>query len=139
MTRTGRGVLVLAVLAGAGAGLASLWRDAQARERGAALYEGRVALAGRPVGHETALPAVATRCANCHQGAAAIGGALDARRLADAQPRRGGPATRYDAAALCQLLRTGIDPGQIIIDTAMPRYDVTDTQCTDLWAHLTSR
>lgn len=134
-----RGTVAALVLAAAGWVLLQRHESAQARERGAALHEGRAAVPGLLVGLETALPTLATRCVNCHEGAAALGGVLDARRLTEPQPRRGGPSTRYDLAAFCQLLRTGIDPAQVIIDTSMPRFDITEHQCKDLWTFLTSR
>lgn len=113
------------------------WQQQQARARGAALFEGRSPLAGTLPGHVQALPTEATRCVNCHTGLRPAGGLLDAARLARPQARRGGPASRYDAASLCQLLRSGTDPAHVIIDATMPRYQADDRQCADLWAHLT--
>lgn len=119
-------------------------------------------LQGRMVGHVNALPAAATRCASCHsttaittaRSAAAassigtplrpdalaegagFGAVLNARTLGQAQPRRGGPPSAYDASSLCKLLREGIDPAWVLINTAMPRYDASDAQCAALWAWL---
>ncbi len=64
---------------------------------------------------------------------------LDAAWLAEPHVRRGGPAVAYDAARLCRLLRSGIDPANIVISPTMPRYDSTDAQCQALWAYLQSR
>lgn len=141
--------LALAVVAGA-AGVAALQRSADGaaqRERGAALFDGRAPLAGRLVGHELALPALATRCTNCHEAAAApaaaasapFATALDGAHLATSRPRRGGPASAYDETRLCALLRSGTDPAHVMISTTMPRYEITDAQCRDLWAHLVAR
>src|SRR5204863_2269697 len=107
-------------------------------------------------GHEIGLPTVATRCINCHaaSGTAAGGSAPDGPArggLAAARPyasplsaewltlprsRRGGPPSDYDLGRLCRLLRTGVDPAQVVISTVMPRYDATDAQCAALWQYL---
>lgn len=150
--------LVGAALAVAGAAGFAAWvqRDADAaaaRARGAALFEGGAPLAGRLVGHEAALPELATRCANCHgqpstapastpaaaAAAAPYASALTGAALAQARPRRGGPPSAYDAARLCAVLRSGTDPAHVMISTTMPRYDITDRQCRDLWAFLVAR
>lgn len=183
------------------------WRNAQLREAGLALYEGRLTAAavhgadGEPgfsarlVGHEAPLPADAWRCVNCHSvgrvpavaltvgagadpgGAGAAGpsglsaagpergaeasgaasGAAAAPRpaavTASTEPyavaltrdsllglrtRRGGPPSAFDEASLCRLLRTGVDPAQVLISTTMPRYTVSDVQCRQLMAYLLS-
>ena len=59
--------------------------------------------------------------------------------LSTRQSRHGGPPTRYDIASLCRLLRRGVDAGQVVISTVMPRYDALDAQCADLHAYLVSR
>jgi hypothetical protein len=151
LTRAGRwalGAAVAALVALAGdAALREQRADAQ-RERGAALFRGDAALPGRVAGHDTALPALATRCSNCHEAPAAAPSALasapyaaplTAAHLMSLRVRRGGPATVYDAARLCALLRSGTDPAHVMIATTMPRYDITEAQCQDLWAHLVSR
>lgn len=115
---------------------------AAARARGAAMFDGRAALAGRLVGHDSDLPPAATRCANCHEAVARSGAfatRLDASTLTRPRVRRGGPATAYDAARLCALLREGTDPAHVIVSTTMPRYAAGDDQCRDLWAYLASR
>lgn len=132
---------------------------------GRALFEGQTALQGQLTGHTKPLPAAAVRCSNCHRresapppGAAAssnaaaaaasnaaaddaarsFGSWLGAEALQAALPRRGGPPSRYDAASLCKLLREGIDPAWVVIDRAMPRYEIADAQCQALWAFLSS-
>lgn len=160
--RTGAGRAPTAALAGAsvvalaavvmavrwGVDTLARHRDEAARARGEALYSGQAPLPGRLAGHEADLPGIATRCGNCHEagrtGLAAAPGdryavGLSATRLTSPQSRRGGPASVYDAASLCRLLRTGVDPAQVMIDSAMPRYQPSDDQCQDLWKYLLSR
>jgi hypothetical protein len=101
-------------------------------------------LRGRLAGHPDLLPVVATRCVNCHAvdgskrppSAAAFGPALGPATLARALARRGGPPSRYDADSLCRLLREGVDPAWVVIDAAMPRYEIDAAQCQALWARL---
>jgi mono/diheme cytochrome c family protein len=130
-------LLALATTAGAGSAA-----------RGRQLFDGEFALPARIVGQDFALPAAASRCVNCHganSGNAAsspaatqqIGPALTRGTLTDAVRRRGGPPSRYDAASLCTLLRSGVDPAHVIILRTMPRYDITDADCRSLWLHLT--
>ncbi|MBK9136806.1 MAG: hypothetical protein IPM15_21265 [Betaproteobacteria bacterium] len=140
--RARRASVVAAVLAVAAAGaLAAAFGigDLLVRREGAALYEGRQPLVAHVRGHEQPLPQAAARCTNCHEGAQAIGPRLDERTLAQPLPRRGGPPSRYDAAALCRLLREGIDPAAVLLPRAMPRYQIDARACDALWAHLRSR
>lgn len=109
------------------------------RQAGAALYEGRQPLVAQLRGQAWALPAEASRCINCHEGAQAIGPRLHGRSLAEPLPRRGGPPSRYDAKALCRLLREGVDPAQVLVPQAMPRYTIDDRSCEALWRYLSSR
>ena len=138
--------LLAALLAGLALWALPAWQARAQREAGAELFDGRRALAARIGGHDDALPAQATRCANCHLTGAAPAGAasapsnfgsvLSAATLTRALPRRGGPPSRYDAAALCRLLRDGTDPAWVLLPRAMPRYELVDEQCRALWAHL---
>lgn len=125
--------------------------------RGNSIFHGEIVVPGRLEGHDTPLPAMATRCSNCHEarnvapagsaantGVPAAAGAsyaapLNRAWLSTDRSRRGGPPTHYRPADLCALLRTGIDPGHIILPTIMPRYEISDMQCADLWAYLVSR
>lgn len=110
------------------------------RADGQALYEGRAVLAARLAGPGgDALPSDATRCSNCHDGQGAIGPALERATLLAALPRRGGPPSRYDAAALCRLLREGIDPAHVMLPRVMPRYQIDDGACLALWRFLSAR
>ena len=138
--------LLAALLAGLAAWAVPAWQARALRDAGAELFDGRRAVAARIGGHDDGLPAQATRCANCHlTGAPPVAAAsapsnfgpvLSAATLTQARPRRGGPPSRYDAAALCRLLRDGTDPAWVLLPRAMPRYDITDEQCRALWAHL---
>lgn len=116
---------------------------------GARLFDGSTPLAARVSGQDLALPAHASRCVNCHldtapvavpglaaSGSRRFGPALTPALLRESQRRRGGPPSRYDGAAFCRLLRTGIDPASVIIDRSMPRYQVSDAECATLWTHL---
>ena len=123
-------------------------------EMGRRLFTGELPLAGRVTGHTTDLPQQASRCVNCHAAGTAVpsasasasasagpstqsfGPVLNADLLAKNRPRRGGPPSKYDAAALCKLLTTGIDPAYIIIPRNMPRYDASIAECNALWAYL---
>ena len=53
--------------------------------------------------------------------------------------RRGGPPTSFDAASLCTVARTGVDPAAIMVDPIMPRFTLSDDDCRDLWAFLGRR
>jgi hypothetical protein len=106
---------------------------------GQSLFEGRAALTARVSGHAAVLPPEAARCINCHAGAQPIGGALTRERLLAPLPRRGGPPSRYELASFCRLLRSGIDPAWVLIDRAMPRFELDEAQCAALWAYVSSR
>lgn len=119
-------------------------------ERGRRLFVGELPLTARVTGHAAALPPQAARCMNCHAvgsaGPAApasdatrsFGPVLGSALLTQAVARRGGPPSRYDEAAFCRLLATGIDPADVIIPREMPRYEVSAADCRALWAHLSA-
>jgi hypothetical protein len=157
--KTGAWVVVI-VLAGGWA----LQRAQQgaAVARGNQLFHGDAPLTGRIVGHAVALPASVTRCMNCHEsrssaisaaasavasqapttaGAVAgrFGPALDHDSLTQMRARRGGPPSRYDTQALCTLLRTGVDPAQVMIPQTMPRYEIDSAGCEALWWYINTR
>ncbi len=121
-------------------GGAAFAADAPGAARGRQLFEGQAALPARITGQDFALPTQASRCINCHGAVAVgtqrIGPVLAAATLAEALPRRGGPPSRYDAASLCKLLRSGIDPAHVIIARTMPRYEISNADCRSLWLHL---
>lgn len=106
--------------------------------RGQRLFDGEAPLGAHIAGQDFALPAAAARCVNCHgtQASQRIGPPLEATSLKAATSRRGGPPTRYELGAFCRLLRTGVDPAFVILARSMPRYDLSEADCADLWAHL---
>ena len=116
-------------------------------KQGEALFTGATELKGRIVGHDTDLPTVASRCSNCHLPGTAqpvgdagasdtFGPVLNRQTLTVDAPRRGGPASHYELASFCRLLRTGIDPADIIIARSMPRYELSEAECTAMWSYL---
>jgi hypothetical protein len=153
----------IAATAGAGVLLAlgawyayRLSSHSASKSRGNSIFHGEIVVPGRLEGHDTPLPAMAARCSNCHEarnispaggatnsGAPATTGSfaapLNREWLSTDRPRRGGPPTHYRSSDLCALLRTGIDPGHIILPTIMPRYEISNMQCADLWTYLESR
>lgn len=161
----------LAVVAVYGATLAACGGAAFADDRriaeGHALFTGSTPLTARVTGDTDVLPAVASRCVNCHEravqgitridraanaplaayratvrpdsDASTYASALDSAWLTTSHVRHGGPATRYDQSSFCTLIRTGVDPAQVMIPPVMPRYDASDAQCESLWAFLRSR
>ncbi len=134
----------------------ALFGTAQAQaQRGHDLFTGAAPLVGQIAGHTRALPPQSVRCINCHAPGSAVplsgsapasalasatsfGPLLTRRHLTTAIERRGGPPSRYDAAAFCRLLRDGVDPAYVLIQRAMPRYTVSDADCRALWTLLSS-
>jgi hypothetical protein len=116
----------------------------QAHARGRLLFERGDGLPARMAGHADELPAIASRCSNCHAVAPVAGAApgaapaLGGSWLTAPRPRRGGPPSHFNAASLCQLLTTGRDPAQVVVDVTMPRYAASAAQCQDLWMFLTA-
>lgn len=118
--------------------------------RGEALYAGRAPATARLRGDDRPLPPNAVACANCHEPgpqpgasvtvvtAAAVGPRLDAA-LAQSAPRRGGPASTYDATSFCHLLRTGVDPAQVLVRRAMPQFELDEADCGALWRYISRR
>lgn len=120
---------------------------------GQRLFAGTEPMRGRIAGHADALPALASRCVNCHAPGRSTVAAPAASAAAPTNTsfaplltpayltvpvaRRGGPPSRYDEATFCRALRTGIDPAYVIVSRSMPRYDVNDADCRALWRHLT--
>jgi len=108
--------------------------------RGEQLFDGDEPIKGMLPGHDEALPAFASKCSNCHRTTSGPADSsqivLTRSALLFAAPRRGGPPSRYELSSFCMLLRTGIDPARIIIVHTMPRYDLDDAQCLDLWNYV---
>jgi len=109
---------------------------------GKRLFNADPPLTARLSGDPLLLPAAASRCSNCHQVAsqdeADFGPRLTATWLLSDRKRRGGPPCHYDLESFCALLRTGIDPAFVIIDRAMPRYELDDDACRALWNYVRS-
>ncbi|MEJ8856024.1 hypothetical protein WKW79_15700 [Variovorax robiniae] len=109
---------------------------------GRSAFVGEKPLVARLPGHSLDLPAEAVRCVNCHSpstgtsGQAAFAPLLTSKYLNELRSRRGGPGSRYDPASFCRLLREGLDPAGVMINTAMPRYSLSPQGCEDLWAYL---
>ena len=109
---------------------------------GNALFHGHAALAGRIRGHDEFLPAEAVPCANCHESAdgsrlnRVTAPHLDRSLLLESRQRRGGPPSRYDQAAFCKLLTTGVDPASVVIAREMPVYRMNQSECAALWIFL---
>lgn len=147
-------VTCAALIAGAGGvwlteRQACLEREAALQVQGHALFHGQASalgvLPGRVAGHADVLPAMATRCTNCHTtgvsaaaNTPAFAPRLDRQSLTQPTSRRGGPPSAYDAASLCRVLREGIDPAWVMVRQEMPRYAATDAQCAALWSFLVS-
>lgn len=136
MKRFAKLALAIGLVAAALGAAATTWLGHSHRAAGAELFDGRRPLAARIVGHDEALPPLASRCSNCHTGPNAVGGELNGETLASLRPRRGGPPSRYDAVRLCRLLREGIDPAHVMVPREMPRYTIDDEACAALWSHL---
>lgn len=151
-TRSGQGWAPwAALLVGMAASASPMVLLAQQADQslGARLYAGQQTLAGYIAGHETPLPETASRCINCHvlagspspasgsQKTVAFGPLLSAEGLKGLVPRRGGPPSRYDLRAFCELLKTGVDPAKVIIQRTMPRYKIDEPQCEALWMYIT--
>jgi hypothetical protein len=148
-----RAAAALWLAAGAGAQAASEPINVQINQaRGAQLYDGRIAISGRLRDHAEPLPADAVRCANCHEPSRQVTGVgtttapsnsfaprLDQTSLTQFQARRGGPATRYDQANFCRVLRTSVDPGLVLLRKPMPQYALSDDDCQALWLFLSQR
>lgn len=132
--------------------LPALAADSAEVERGRRLFAGTEPMRGTIAGHTSALPSLASRCVNCHApGRSTVGAApasaaptntsfaplLTPAYLTAPSARRGGPPSRYDEAAFCRALRTGIDPAYVIVSRSMPRYELSDADCRALWRHLT--
>ncbi len=124
-------------------------------DRGAALFAGREQLAPAPDSIGARLPPARSACIACHTappvqargpGARAAARAAEAKQaplltaqwLLQPRARRGGPPSRFDQTTFCRAVASGIDPQFIVMRTSMPRYLLTQAQCTALWTYLTA-
>lgn len=111
-------------------------------EAGRRMFFGEVTLQGRIAGHPELLPPYLIACSNCHAGddgqgsANALAPPLTRSMLTQERRRRGGPPSMFSTSSFCRLLRTGVDPAYIVVTRRMPRYTLTDDQCSGLWRYL---
>jgi hypothetical protein len=111
--------------------------SAPARAGAAASASARASAAASAPARASAATSTPARAGAAAAAAAPrMGPTLTPALLTVAVRRRGGPPSRYDAASLCALLRTGVDPAHVIILRTMPRYDISDADCRSLWLHL---
>lgn len=113
-------------------------------ELGEKIFLGQVPLNGKLAGHQDNLPGQVAKCVNCHAptqnrrpGQYEYAPLLTPSWLLQPHVRRGGPAFAYDQRSFCQTIRTGMDPEYVILNRAMPRFELSAQQCQALWAFLT--
>ncbi len=112
------------------------------RDLGCAIFDGEHPLSAHLRDDDRTLPAWTTRCVNCHVGtskAAAFAPPLTRESLLGETRRRGGPMSHYDPIAFCRAIKDGVDPADIVLRRAMPRYKIADAQCAALWQFVMSR
>jgi len=124
--------------------------DVASHEVGKQLFFGKKPLIGKIVSQDFDLPIEASRCVNCHisdqqsqpsefvKKTQTFGPPLNYQTLTDVKNIHGGPAFSYTATGFCTLLRTGIDPTQIVSKRSMPRYEISDEACNAIWMYLMS-
>jgi hypothetical protein len=114
------------------------------RGRGQDIYLGKEVIIGKIDGHASSLPPSLGICVTCHASAkrsrleAELAPRLNRSSLLDPRSRRGGPGFSYDKTNFCKTVRTGIDPQYIVLRRAMPRFEISESQCSALWAYLTN-
>jgi len=114
-------------------------------ERGENIYLGKESTPARIAGHQDPLPPKFTRCINCHASGRTVSGntesapSLSRASLLQTQARRGGPAFAYERISFCATLRSGVDPEHVVLNRAMPRFDMDNEQCLALWLYLTEK
>jgi len=113
--------------------------------QGENIFLGRESVAAKISGHQESLPPQVARCINCHAPAQSTSTlresapALSSAWLQQARARRGGPAFAYGKESFCMTLRSGVDPEHVILNRAMPRFDISNEQCLALWLYLTEK
>jgi hypothetical protein len=107
--------------------------------RGEQLFDGDEPIKGMLPGHDEALPAFASKCINCHRTTSGPADSsqivLTRSALLFAAPRRGGPPSRYGLVVACFCAMESIQRKSSSC-IPMPRYDLDDAQCLDLWNYV---
>ena len=115
------------------------------RDRGKQIYLGEETVTGKIDGHISSLPSSLGKCVTCHtfdrQSILEVESAplLNRSSLLDPRSRRGGPGFSYDKTNFCKTVRTGIDPQYVVLRRAMPRFEISEAQCSALWTYLTDQ
>jgi hypothetical protein len=115
------------------------------RDRGKQIYLGEETVIGKIDGHISSLPPSLGKCVTCHTFArqstleAESAPLLHRSALLDPHSRRGGPGFSYDKTSFCKTVRTGIDPQYVVLSRAMPRFEISEAQCSALWTYLTDQ
>ena len=110
---------------------------------GSRFFFGETPLRATILGQSSPLPSETAACANCHAASSRrpsdgfFAPPLDRSAMIESRRRRNGPPSHFSPASFCRLLRTGVDPAYIVISRQMPRYQLDDNQCLDLWRYLT--
>ncbi|QAU34451.1 hypothetical protein [Janthinobacterium sp. 17J80-10] len=113
--------------------------------QGKDIFTGKEAIPAMISGHQARLPPQVARCINCHvpdkSGVAKKESApsLSSAWLQQARTRRGGPAFAYERENFCKTLRSGVDPEYVVLNRAMPRFELSNEQCLALWLYLTEK
>lgn len=97
---------------------------------GRAIFTGECALAAHLRDDDRRLPPSTTRCVNCHAGtrqAAPFGPRLTRDYLLSPTAR-----PSYKQQNFCRVLRSGVDPAGVVARKAMPRYEISDSDCESM-------
>lgn len=119
-------------------------RQAQYRQ-GKDIFSGKQSIPAKIAGHQDRLPPQVARCINCHAPVQSSSTrtesapSLSSAALLQSRARRGGPAFAYGRESFCTTLRSGVDPEHVILNRAMPRFDISNEQCLALWLYLTEK
>jgi hypothetical protein len=113
-----------------------------AASSGRRIFFGEIPLRASILGYSSPLPPERAACVNCHAAGSRpasdglFAPPLDRSAMIEPRRRRNGPPSHFSPASFCQLLRTGVDPVYIIVSRQMPRYQLDDAQCLELWHYL---
>jgi hypothetical protein len=113
------------------------------RSTGRDIFLGAVPLRATILGQSSRLPPETAACGNCHatnsqpEADGSFAPRLDRSTMMESRRRRNGPPSHFSPTTFCRLLRTGVDPAYIVISRQMPRYQLNDNACLDLWRYLT--